>query len=101
MEDNAPELITKPLIVFPEVVAVMVPRLFTAKLVPWITLVPVPVPSVRVPVPLADRVKLVLRVEGAIIGFTPAKVNSVPVKVLVLIVPSMIKFPLAEIFPLV
>ena len=51
--DNAPELMIRPLIVLPVVLADIVPLASTAKFVPSMTFTPVVSPKVRVPVPLA------------------------------------------------
>ena len=99
-EDSAPALTTNPLMVFVEVLPVIVPLISTAKLVPLMTLVPVPVPRVSVPVPFCLSVNPVSVTEGEIIGFAPEKVNPVEVRVLVLIVLSTVKAPLVWIFPL-
>jgi hypothetical protein len=55
---------------------------------------------VRIPVPLAERVKLLFKVEGLMEGEDPEKIREDPVRVLVLIVPSILRLPLAEISPL-
>ena len=52
-EESAPLFMTIPLIVLPDVVAVIVPVELTEKLVPSMTFTPVVSPKVRVPVPLA------------------------------------------------
>ena len=93
-EDSAPALITSPLMVLEEVLPVIVPLISTAKLVPLITLVPVAVPRVNVPVPFCLTVNPVSVVDGEITGLTPEKVNAVEVKVLELIVLSTVKAPL-------
>lgn len=90
-EERAPELITIPFIVSVAVLAVIVPFASTAKLVPAMTFVPVPVPSVKVPVPFALTVNPVSDVDGEITGLAPEKVNALAVKVLVLIVPVTIR----------
>jgi len=54
----------------------------------------VPESTVTAPVPLELRVIPVFVVDAEITGFTPEKVNAVDVKVLVLIVPPIVKLPL-------
>ena len=97
---TAPEFITIPLIVLVLVAAVMAPRLDTAKLEPAMTFVPVPVPSVNVPVPFALSVRLVSVVDGLITGLAPEKVSAVDVRVSVLIVPLLLRDPARVRLPL-
>ena len=75
--DRAPALMTKPLMVFVPVLAVIVPLASTAKLAPLIILVPVVVPRASIPVPFCSSVNPVLVVEGEITGFAPEKVKAV------------------------
>ena len=76
-------LILIPLMVL-VVAAAMTPRLLTEKFAPWIILVPVPVPSVNVPVPFCCTVNPVLSREEVIVGVAPVKVRLVLVSVSVL-----------------
>jgi hypothetical protein len=83
-EERAPLLMTKLLIVFEEVAAVIAPELLTEKLEPLITVGPVAAPRVKVPVPFALKERLVFEVEGEIAGLAPENVRAVLVKVSVL-----------------
>ena len=100
IEDKDPEFMTSPLIVLVVFLAVIVPKESTEKLVPSITLVPGLVPIVSIPVPLADRERLLFKVEGEMVGADPENTKEEEVKVLVFMVPSTTKLPLAERLPL-
>jgi hypothetical protein len=63
--------------------------------VPRLTVPVVPESSVRLPVPFESKEMALLVLEGETTGLLPEKVSAVAVNVLVLIVPSTVKLPLA------
>ncbi len=73
----------------------MLPLSLTLKFVPLTTVLPVPVPKVKVPDPFCCKVRLVFVVDGEIVGLEPAKVKAVEVKVLPFIVLSTVNVPAA------
>lgn len=81
---------------FPEdttpVAPLRAPAALTLKVDPLITVGPVVVPRVRVPVPFAATDKPVFRVDGVIAGEAPLNVKAVEERVLVLMVPVVERF---------
>lgn len=69
--------------------AEMVPLELTEKLVPLMTLVPLTPPKVKVPVPLANKEKLLFKEEVVIMGEAPVKVRLVEFRVSLLKVPAV------------